>query len=307
MDDSSHPNHPDNIDRPPQYQQSEPAVSMATPVAQGASQATAIEQTRAVAEVQGALVVAQQRPRDIARARHNILESCKIPAFAERAFFTYKRGGERINDVSIHFATELARCWGNIDYGIKELERKEHSSEMLAFAWDLETNTRIENVFDSPHLRHTKHGTKTLTDNRDIYENNANLAARRLRECIKRCLPPWLIEEAKDACRHTVEHGGGVPLEQRIGQAVEFAGENGLSKDDLEKTVGRPTNQWTGSDVANLRIKFQSLKRGEITLAEAFEIDRASTVAKELAAPSEPQEPAPEPKPTPETSARPIR
>ena len=82
-------------------------------------------------------------------------------------------------------------------------------SEMLALAWDVQTNTRSSNTFIVPHRRDTRNGPKALTDQRDIYENNANNAARRLREAIFAVLPTWFVEEAKDICNQTLNDGGG--------------------------------------------------------------------------------------------------
>ena len=42
---------------------------------QGASQATVVEQTRAMEEVRAAVVVAQQCPRDVSRAVVSMMES----------------------------------------------------------------------------------------------------------------------------------------------------------------------------------------------------------------------------------------
>ena len=89
----------------------------------GASQATGIEQSRAVAEVQAAVAVAQRFPRDEARALAAAKEACGQRSMADRAFYSFPRGGQTVNGASIALATELARCWGNIDYGIMELER----------------------------------------------------------------------------------------------------------------------------------------------------------------------------------------
>jgi hypothetical protein len=109
-----------------------------------ATQATAVETARAIAEVQAAAFVAQQMPRSIQRARADMLEACQQLALAERAFFSFRRSGQSVTGPSIHLARELARVWGNIDYGIKELRRDDSGgeSEMLAYAWDLQTNAR---------------------------------------------------------------------------------------------------------------------------------------------------------------------
>ena len=236
------------------------------------SQATTIEQSRAVAEVQAAVVIAQKRPRDKARAMADMREACSIPALAERAFFRFPRGGQQITGPSVHLARELARCWGNIDYGVKELDRDDEGgvSEMLAFAWDLETNARSETTFIVPHIKDTKGGGKRLTDMRDIYENNANNAARRLRETIFAVLPVWFTEEAKDRCTATLANGGGKPLTQRIADCISFFSNIGVSRRQLEIKIGRNADQWLDGDVATLSVIFKSIRRNEVSKEEEF-------------------------------------
>jgi hypothetical protein len=234
------------------------------------SQGTAVEQSRAVAEVQAAVVIAQNRPRDTAGALKEMREVCAIQELADLAFFKFNRGGGPVTGASIHLARELARCWGNINYGIKELARDADRSEMLAFAWDLQTNARSETTFIVSHSRDTKTGKKPLTDERDIYENNANMGARRVRECIFAVLPVWFTSEAETRCRQTQEDGGGKPLATRIADAVGVFEEIGVSKAQLERKVGKPSNDWTGGDIAQLSISYKSIRRGEITRDEEF-------------------------------------
>jgi len=237
-----------------------------------ASQATSIEQSRAVAEVQAAVTVAQARPRDEGYALRRAIESCRTWEVAEGAFFRFPRGGETVSGESIHLAVELARCWGNIDYGIMELDRDDANavSEMLAFAWDLETNTKSRMTFLVPHRRDTRSGPKMLTDMRDIYENNANNGARRLRECIFRVLPPYLKEQAKQACRETLERGqGDKTLPVRISEAVAAFEELGINIDRLEAKLGKSA-KWSAVDVANLQVSYRSIKRQEVSADDEF-------------------------------------
>ena len=81
----------------------------------------AIEASRAVAEAQGKLVIAKRFPRDEVEAYNKAMQVCKLPTMAEKAFYSFPRGGQTVEGPTIRFAEELARCWGNIDYGIKEL------------------------------------------------------------------------------------------------------------------------------------------------------------------------------------------
>jgi hypothetical protein len=261
-----------------------------TPVAQTAaiiSQATAIEQARAVAEVQAAIVVAQQCPRSMQRAITEMRDSCKQQALAERSFFRYSRAGSAITGPTVHLARELARCFGNVQYGIAELRRDDTKgeSEMQAFAWDVERNTRNSNTFVVPHARDTRDGRKPIVDLRDVYENNANMGARRLREAIFAILPTWFTEEAKDLCSATLRDGGGKPLAQRRADAVKVYEGLGVTLDQLEQKQGRPSDKWTEHDVAALGVTYKSIQRGEITLEEEFPHERVTVDEIDKAAP----------------------
>ena len=263
-----------------------------TPVARTAeliSQATAIEQARAVAEVQAAIIVAQQCPRSMQRAIDEMRESCKQQALAERAFFRYSRAGSAITGPTVHLARELARCFGNVQYGITELRRDDDkgTSEMQAFAWDVERNTRNSNTFVVPHARDTKDGRKPIVDLRDVYENNANMGARRLREAIFAILPTWFTEEAKDICSATLRTGGGKPLAQRVADAIKVYEGLGIVVDQLEQKQGRKADKWTEHDVAALGVTYKSIQRGEITVEEEFPPQRVTV--DEISAPAEPQ------------------
>lgn len=269
----------------------------AAPVPTHLGQGTAIEQSRAVAEVQAAVVVAQQCPRSITAAQTAMRESCSQKGLAERAFYRFPRAGQTVSGPSVHLARELARCWGNVQYGIAELRRNdaEGYSEMQAWAWDVQTNTRSASIFVVPHKRDTRDGVKELVDMRDIYENNANNGARRLREAIFSILPPWFVEDAKDRCSATLRDGGGKPLAQRIADAIKlFAEQYGVTLDQIERKLGRKSDQWTEYDVAQLTVTYRSLQRGEVTRDDEFPPERvtAAEITAQAAAPPADAEPA---------------
>jgi hypothetical protein len=257
-----------------------PFERAAGPVAR-AGQGTLVEQSRAVAEVQAAVVVAQQRPRDVTKAISEMRASTGMPYLAERAFFRFPRGGQTVSGKSVHLARELARCWGNIVYGVKELSRDDAhgQSEMMAYAWDIETNARNETVFIVPHLRDKRGGPERLVDMRDIYENNANNGARRLRECILGVLPPWYVEEAADRCMTTLKDGGGKPLVQRIADCIAKFEAIGVTKGQLEQRTGRKAADLTAEDVAQLGVIFKSIQRGEIDRHDEFPREERQTPA----------------------------
>jgi len=269
-------------------------------------QGTAIEQSRAAAEVYASVLAAKQAPRDTTRASESMAQSCGMPQLAERAFFRFNRGGGQVTGPTVHLARELARCWGNIQYGVAELRRDDDAgqSEMQAFAWDMESNARSSAVFIVPHKRDKKGGPESLTDMRDIYENNANNGARRVREAILAVLPLWFVEDAKDKCQKTLAEGGGKPLEQRKGDAIAAFGKLGVTKAQLEAHLGRRAAEWLDLDLASLTVIHKSISRGEVTVADEFpvapvsaeEIQSQATQRKAATPPAE-QDPDPSPAP----------
>lgn len=248
------------------------------------SEATMVEQARAVAEVQASLVVARQNPRSEIRASERMRASCGNRHLADVAFFGYTRGGKHIGGGTIILVRELARCWGNVAYGVVELARDDlrGRSELLAYAWDLETNCRSSMGFINPHVRDTQSGPRNLRDMRDIYENNANAGARRVRECLKAVLPFHFVAEAENLCRETMQDGGGIPIEQRRANCMEGFARMGATAEQVQAKIGRPVDDWSDFDLMQLRILLGSLKRGETTLAQEFEADSAAEANREL-------------------------
>lgn len=241
-------------------------------------QATAVEQSRAMAEVEAQVVIAQRYPRDTQAALAAMRDSCGQMRLAEKAFFRFSRGGGQVSGPTVHLARELARIWGNVTYGINELARDDDhgQSEMQVFAWDLQTNTRPSQIFIVRHKRDKKGGAERVTDLRDIYEINTNAGARRLRQQIWAILPPWFVEEAEEICTKTLREGGGVPLPQRISKAIDVFGGRGVSVERLEQRLSRKKGDWTAHDVAQLTVIWNSLDRGEVTLEDEFPQERVT-------------------------------
>ncbi|QIP87592.1 hypothetical protein GLX30_30220 [Streptomyces sp. Tu 2975] len=235
-------------------------------------QSTAVEQSRAVAEVQAAIYVARQFPREIGRSRNAMQSACASMALAGKAFYRFPRAGGAVEGSTIHLAKTLAQTWGNIQYGVSEMRRDDsyRQSEMQAWAWDVEANTRHVLTFIVPHAKFAGGKVKALEDLRDIYENNANNGARRLREAIFAVIPDWFIEEAEELCRETLNKGDGKPLEQRIEGAIQVFAGLGVTADRLEQKLGRKRDQWTGADIAQLLITHKSIQRREIAVDDEF-------------------------------------
>lgn len=238
-----------------------------------ATQATAVEQSRAAAEVQAAVVVAQHVPRDLIRAREQMREACEQLALAERAFYDVPKRGR---GASVHLARELARCFGNVQYGIAELRRDDHEglSEMQAWAWDVQNNTRSVRTIQVPHARMVGKGAsktrEALTDLSDIALNNNSQAGRAVREVIFSILPVWFTAEAKEVCTNTLHNGNGVPLVERIEQMIAAYSRAHVTQAQLEERVGKTRKEWSAQEVAALSVVYSSLVNGETTREQEF-------------------------------------
>ena len=243
-----------------------------------------IEASRAVAEAQGKLVIAKNFPRDEVEAYAKAMEACKRKSLAEKATYSYPRAGSAISGPSIRLAEELARCWGNIDFGVKELSQKEGESEMQAYCWDMETNTISSQTFVVPHVIDTTSGPKKLTKHRDIYENNANMAGRRLRARILAVLPPDLVEAAVNECKKTLAGNNEIPLSDRIKKMAVAFEKFGVKTDVIEKRLERKLETMTADDLAEYIGIYNSLKDGNTSVSDWFDVKLNSDRAKELTA-----------------------
>lgn len=234
--------------------------------------AVTIESSRAVAEAQGKLVIAKQFPRNEQLAYAKAMEACKRKSLAEKAMYSYPRSGSTISGPSIRLAEELARCWGNIDFGIKELSQKDGESEMQAYCWDMETNTMSSQTFVVAHVRDTTNGKTVLTKQRDIYENNANMAGRRLRARILAVLPPDLVEAAVNECKKTLAGNNDTPLIDRINNMVVAFKKFGVKIDTIEKRLNRKIDTMTAEDISEYIGIYNSLKDGNSSVSDWFDV-----------------------------------
>ena len=253
----------------------------------------AIEESRATAEAQGKLVIAKRFPRNEAKAYAAVMDACKRRGLAEEATYAFPRGGKTVTGPTIRLAEELARNWGNLDYGIRELSRKEGVSEMEAYAWDLETNTISSQKFTVRHIRDKSDGGGPVTSERDIYELTANNGARRLRARILAILPPDLVEDALIQCRETMKGNASEPIGDRVKKVIKAFDRFGVTPAMLEARVGKPLDQMLPDDFAELTEIRNSLKSGNTTAGDWFKTAKEHRASDVLDAPADAADPAP--------------
>lgn len=241
----------------------------------------AIEASRAVAEAQGKLLIAKRFPRDEVAAYAKAIQACQRKSMAKRAFYAYPRAGKTVEGPTIRFAEELARCWGNIDYGIKELSQDEGKSELQAYAWDLETNAQSVQNFTNPHQREVGQKMVSLSSQRDIYENNANMATRRMRARILAILPAWFVDGCIAECKKTLTGDNEEPLIDRVKKMIVQFAKLGVTQEQIERRLKRKVDTMTAEDFVEYVGIFNAIRGGESKISEWF---AAEPEAKELTA-----------------------
>lgn len=218
-----------------------------------------VEQQRGIAEVQARMLMARANPRDQMASMDAILRDCTRPTLAQGALYSYARGGSSVSGPSIKLAEAVARRWGNIASGIKEVSRSNGYSECISYAWDLETGYYDERQFQVRHWRDTKSGGYALTDERDIYELIANMGQRRKRAVLLTVIPDEVIDAAEQQCEDTLRTNVDSSPAALLRLAEAFM-RFGVTKAQLEARCQCRLEAIRPAQIVQLRKVFTSLK-----------------------------------------------
>lgn len=250
---------------------------VANPMSGNASQKAGVvaaahsDQQRTIAEVHAAMTIARMNPRNQLAAMDRILNACTRPSLADAAVYTYTKGGTDVSGPSIRLAEAIAQAWGNMQFGIREIDQSGGESTVQAYAWDVETNTRREITFQVPHIRHTRKGQYDLTDPREIYELVANQGSRRLRACILAVIPGDVTETAVKQCEMTMKTTADTSAEAVQKMVTAFAAFD-VTKEQIEKRIQRRLDAIQPAQIVSLKKVYASLRDGMSVAADWFEI-----------------------------------
>ena len=237
-------------------------------------------EAREMATIKAKIFMARQFPREMSTVQREVETRCSRMGLAQKAVYSYKRGGQAVKGASIHLANALAEAMGNIDTGTTVLSQTEEASVVKVHAWDIQSNRQAERTFVVHHTRDKNVWDKAtgqkvkvkehLTDDRDISEMINNLAARNRRSCILELVPTDLQEYAVAVCEKTVESGVNVTPEL-IQSLLDSFERFGVSKAMVEAKVGRNADAITAKDVVTLREIWTSLRDGMGTVEDFFD------------------------------------
>lgn len=255
----------------------EMTVQQAAELVKPSGSGSAMANTRESQEVQAAVFMAKQFPRNEDEARARILRACKRPGLAGKAMYSYPKGGQKVSGPSVRLMEAIAQSWGNIQSGVVELDQRDGESTCMAYCWDIETNTREVKIFVVKHAIQTKKGEKVLTDPREIYELVANQGARRKRACILNVIPGDIVDEAIEECNKTLSGGNKKPLIDRLRALTDlFQAHYSVPIASIEKYFGYPLNVFTEMDGAELQGIYTALRDGASKREDYFQLPKAA-------------------------------
>lgn len=223
------------------------------------SGAVAIEQERAIAEVQGQLILAKRFPRDLNAAHAELMQSCSLASMASQAFYSVPNRG---TGPSIRLAEEIARVFQNFEFGHRELSRGDGKSEVEVYAWDKQTNNRSIRQITVMHVVDTKNGPKKLTDQADIDNKIANVASKQVRGRILAMMPKWLVQDAVEKCKQTLAGNSEEPMDVRVRRMTQAFAKYGVNDKHLTEYLGHALSEVVLDELVDLTGVFNAIKEG---------------------------------------------
>lgn len=239
-----------------------------------------MSQTAAVQfELQGAMTLARQFPRDEIGVQSLIKRACSRTELAIRSVYLYPRGGQVIKGPSVHLAREAARMWGNVRYGFYITHDEQNFRTVRGWAWDLQTNNRVEQEDTFKKVKYRKKdGWTEITDERDMRELTNKRGAIVERNCLLKILPAELVdeclkivipirakwdEEEEKKKAHTLNDPNA-----QMKVLIDCFQSVGVMADRLGAYLGHPIAECSPAELENLRDMYACLKDGEASWSD---------------------------------------
>ena len=241
---------------------------------------------REKAAVEARFVMALNRPRSFDQARQSILAACRRPRFAAKVQYAKPIGKSKVHGLSIRFAEEAARAWGNIDVAAVVVFDDAERRIYRVSATDLETNaTQHQDVAIEKFVerRSTRKGDeiigsrinsqgekvykKVATEDEVLVKSNA-ACSKAKRNVILMLIPSDLREEAEETALETVRDEDAQDPDAARKRLLDAFYVLGVSADQVQALIGKPLEQLNPGDLNLLRQIHNGLKDGEVTWAE---------------------------------------
>lgn len=233
-------------------------------------------QASAQHEMQAAVLMAKKFPRNEDASYQSLMRACKRTTFAEKSAYKFPRGGSNVTGPSIYLAREAARAWGNIRYGFDILTDDETDRVIRGWAWDIQTNAKVQADDSFKKLIFRKGKGWIEPDERDLRELTNRRAALLIRGCILQLIPSDIIEDAMNRSSETLRAGVN---QNNIGEqrkkVIEAFDSIGVSVKALETYLGHELSACSPQEIVDLRGIYASIKDGQSSWKDYAQADDA--------------------------------
>lgn len=250
-------------------------------------------------EIQAAIIIAKKFPRDEAKCRDELLETCRLSEFAgsiddpsePSAYYSFPRGRKLdkvtglwvpniVSGPSVKLAREATRIYGNIRYGFLITHDDDESRGITGWAWDLEKNVpNYGSDFFKKLIQRKQAGGGTrweLADERELRELTFRRAAILIRNALLTHFPGYFINQMVRICKETVGRAQGGEskndLKERVSRMVTAFSQYGISWEQLATYLHKSKEEVTDEDLADLRGTYEAIKDGMISPEERIDM-----------------------------------
>jgi hypothetical protein len=253
--------------------------------------------SEARAEIQGAMTVAMNAPRNEDRVFQSIIRACSRPGFAEQVRYNYPRGGDRncrhewkgnscgqcgaalISGPSVYLAREALRCWGNAWSAMRVIEDDDKGRLIEARAVDFETNFWQSHQDRFDKLIYRRAAGWVVPDEREMRELTNRRAALAERNAILKMLPRDLIDDALAMATETLSKRAAQDPDAERKRILEAFGRINVPAAQLEEFLNHKVSECSPAELANLRGIWKSIEDGNSRWADYYKPAAAAPAA----------------------------
>lgn len=255
--------------------------------AETSSSATAAQ---AEALVKAQYTAAMMRPRNVEDSRVRILDACRRPAFAEKARYAKPVGGQKIRGLSVRFADEAAKLFGNIRTSQSTTYDDDEQRIVEVTATDLETNlakSQTVVIKKTIERRKPKDGQEVIgkrenssgdtvyilraTDD-EVFNKEANLCAKARRNLELQLIPGDILEEAEQTCIETSSNADAADPRAAVRKVIDSFSKYNIRPTELEKKLGHSVDNISPSELQELREIYTAISSGETSWYEIMSL-----------------------------------
>lgn len=243
---------------------------------------------KATADINARWMIARHAPRDVEAARQSLMLECKRPGFASKAIYAVPRGGGRVSGMTIRFAEAAMAAYGNMSVEAMTLYDDDEQRVVRVTVTDYQTSvtwSRDITVPKTKEVKQLKPGERAISErvnssgqmtykveatDDDVAVKEASAISKASRTGILRIVPGWMVAECRAVCERTQTDKAAADPEAYRRKAVDAFNSLGLKIQWLVEYLGKPVDQATAEELADLERLYRAIKEKETTPAAAM-------------------------------------